>query len=123
MRAPTFPFRRRSSPLAPEPQDEVDDELAFHLEQRIRDYMARGLDAAAARAAALERFGDLKGVRDVCTQLLKKDRRAEARRDWFDDLRQDLRYGVRSALRAPPRPGRWRSPGRWWGPASSRRSV
>jgi predicted permease len=79
----------------------VDDELAFHLEQRIRDYMARGMDPAAARAAALERFGDLKGVRNVCTQLLKEDRRAEARRDWFDDLRQDLRYGVRSALRAP----------------------
>ncbi|HKH43346.1 MAG TPA: ABC transporter permease, partial [Thermoanaerobaculia bacterium] len=101
MRAPSFPFRRRSNPLAPEPQAEVDDELAFHLEQRIHDYVARGMDPAAARAAALERFGDLNGVRSVCTQLLEEDRRAEARRDWFDDLRQDLRYGVRSALRAP----------------------
>lgn len=29
------------------------------------------------------------------------DSRAAQRRDWFDDLRQDLRYGARSALRAP----------------------
>jgi predicted permease len=101
MRSHSFPFRRRSSPLAPEPQAEVDEERAFHLEQRIRDYMARGMDPAAARAAALERFGDLNGVRTVCTQLLKEDRRSVARRDWLDDLRQDLRFGVRSALRAP----------------------
>jgi predicted permease len=101
MRAPASPFRRRSSPLAPEPQAEVEDELAFHLEQRIRDYVARGMTPEAARAAALERFGDVNSVRNVCTQLLKEDRRAEARRDWFDDLVQDLRYGIRSALHAP----------------------
>ena len=63
--------------------------------------MARGMDPAAARAAALERFGDVDGVRGECTELLAADRRAEARRDWLDDLRQDLRFGVRSALRAP----------------------
>ena len=56
---------------------------------------------AAARAAALDRFGDLQVVRTECTQLLEEDRVATARRDWLDDLRQDLRFGVRSALRAP----------------------
>ncbi|HYH44049.1 MAG TPA: ABC transporter permease [Thermoanaerobaculia bacterium] len=92
---------RGRSPLDPEPQAEVDSELAFHLEQRIQDYVARGMDPAAARAAALERFGDLNGVRQECTQLLAADRRAADRRDWFGDLRQDLWYGVRSALHAP----------------------
>ena len=47
-----------------------------HLEARVRDYVARGMDPAAARAAALERFGDLNGVRRQCTEPLKEDRRA-----------------------------------------------
>ena len=97
------PFSRRPTarPFQPAPQVEVDQELAFHLEQRVRDYAARGMDPAAARAAALARFGDVHGVRSECTQLLEEDRRAAARRDWFDDLRQDVRFGARSALRAP----------------------
>jgi predicted permease len=85
----------------PKPEAEVDDELAFHLEQRVRDYVARGMDPEAARAAARARLGDLTTVRQECTQMLEHDRRAERRRDWFDDLRQDLRYGVRAALRSP----------------------
>ncbi|HEV8581936.1 MAG TPA: permease prefix domain 1-containing protein [Thermoanaerobaculia bacterium] len=32
--------------------DEVAEELDFHLEMRTREYMARGLDPDAARAAA-----------------------------------------------------------------------
>ncbi len=100
MRDPS-PGGRRSRLFRSEPRAEVDDELRFHLEERVREYVARGMDPAAARAAALERFGDLDGVRGECTELLAADRRAEARRDWLDDLRQDLGFGVRSAMRAP----------------------
>jgi putative ABC transport system permease protein len=100
MRNP-FSRARRALPFQPAPEVEVDDELAFHLEQRVRDYVARGMDPAAARAAALERFGDLHGVRRECAHLLDEDRRATARRDWLADLRQDLGFGARSALRAP----------------------
>jgi putative ABC transport system permease protein len=93
--------RRRGRLFDREPTTEVDDELAFHLEQRVRDYVARGMDEDAARAAALERFGSVSEVRDECAAMLAADRRAEARRDWLDDLLQDLRFGVRSAARAP----------------------
>jgi predicted permease len=96
-----FSRARAALPFQPAPEREVEDELAFHLEQRIRDYVARGMDPATARNAALERFGDLQGVRRECTHLLEEDRLATARRDWLDDLRQDLRFGARSALRAP----------------------
>jgi predicted permease len=88
-------------PFRPPPQAEVDAELAFHLEERVREYRARGMDPAAARAKALERFGDVGTVRTECAELLSADRRAEHRRDWLDDLRQDLRYGVRALRRAP----------------------
>ena len=96
-------FRRggRPRPFQRAPEVEVDDELAFHLEQRIRDYVARGMTPEAARAAAMARFGDVSGVRDECAQLLDEDRRAERRRDFLDDLRQDLTFGVRAWLRAP----------------------
>ena len=85
----------------PRPDAEVADELAFHLEQRIRDYEARGMSPEAARAKALERFGDMQGVKSECTELLKAERRAQKRRGWLEDLAQDLRYGVRSSLRVP----------------------
>jgi predicted permease len=97
---PRFPWRRRRTPFDRTPQAEVDDEIHFHIEERVREYIARGMDPAAAKAAALERLGDLGAVRSECTQLLEEDRVAEARRDWFDDLRQDVRFGVRSATRA-----------------------
>src|SRR5689334_3326115 len=80
---------------------EVDDELGFHLEQRVRDYIARGMDPESARAAAIARLGDLTTARQECTQMLEDDRRTARRRDWFDDLRQDLRFGIRAAVHAP----------------------
>ncbi|HEU4564380.1 MAG TPA: ABC transporter permease [Gemmatimonadaceae bacterium] len=97
------PFSRDAGrlPFQRAPEAEVNEELAFHVEERIRDYVARGMDPEAARAAALQRLGDLRGVRDECTHILAEDRRAEARRSWLADLRQDLRFGVRAALRAP----------------------
>jgi predicted permease len=83
------------------PQAEVDEELSFHLEQRVREYEARGLDPVAARAAAMQRFGDLDAVRRECARLLDEERRASDRRDWLGGLRQDLLFGLRCALRAP----------------------
>jgi predicted permease len=99
MRNPfSHPDGRR--PFESAPLAEVGDELEFHLEQRIRDYVARGMDPATARATAIERFGNVGDVQRECTELLEDDRRAEARRDWLADLRQDLRFGFRSAMRA-----------------------
>lgn len=94
--------RRRRRLFRGDPRAEVDDELAFHIEQRVRDYVARGMDEASARDAALKRFGgNVEQVRDECTDLLQEDRRVRSRRDWMGDLRQDVAFGVRAALRAP----------------------
>ena len=40
-----------------DPQQELDDELQFHIDQRIRDYIAKGMTPEAARAAATQRVG------------------------------------------------------------------
>ena len=38
---------------------DVDAELDFHLDMRVRRLVERGMDPAAARAEALRQFGDL----------------------------------------------------------------
>lgn len=84
-----------------EPRDEVQDELAFHIEERVREYMAAGLDESSARRAALDRIGDVDRVSGECEGILAAERRSDARRDWFADLLQDLRFAVRASMRAP----------------------
>ncbi len=96
-----FNTGRWSRIFRPKPQIEVDDEFAFHLEERVREYVARGMSPEAAHAAALERFGDVQGIREECTQMLTDERRAEVRSEWISDMGQDVRFGIRSALRAP----------------------
>lgn len=92
---------RRTPFIQPKPANEVDSELAFHIEQRIRANIAAGMAPDAARHAAMQRFGDMAHVREECVDILTEDRRMQSRRDWFDDLRQDLRFAVRSAARTP----------------------
>jgi putative ABC transport system permease protein len=87
--------------VTPKPQAEVDDELRFHVEERMRNYIDGGMSPDEARRATLGRFGDIDAVRDACARMLNEDRKAKARRDWLDDLRQDLKFAARSALRAP----------------------
>ncbi|MGH7503266.1 MAG: ADOP family duplicated permease [Longimicrobiales bacterium] len=80
---------------------EVDDELSFHFEQRVRDYMARGLDEVSAREAALARLGNLANVRGECAELLEAASRAHRQREWFDDVRRDVAFGLHSAAGSP----------------------
>src|SRR5688572_19568134 len=92
----------RRIPFIPgKPGAEVDSELRFHIEERIQANIAAGMNPDDARRAAVERFGDVAGVRDECARLLTAERKTQSRRDWFDDFRQDLRFAARSALGAP----------------------
>ncbi len=63
--------------------------------------MARGMDEGSARRAAERRFGD---VDDATHALEAESRRTEGRTrriEWLGELRQDVRYGVRTLLRNP----------------------
>jgi len=85
----------------PDPRTEVEDELAFHLEQRVQDYIARGLDPDAARAAAEQRMGSVERVRSECTDLLTSERRRERRRDGLQLSWLDFKLGFRMLSRYP----------------------
>jgi len=77
-------------------RDEVDDELAFHLDLRTRDHLAAGLSPAAARAAAERDFGDVLAVRAACITIDERRQRREERVEYMGDLWQDLRFAARS---------------------------
>ncbi len=97
-----MPPRRFRSLLWRTPVDrEVDEELAFHLEMREREYLARGMAPEAARAAARARLGDLGPVRAECRRLGRdRDRRLD-RAELLAELRQDLRLAARRLAASP----------------------
>ena len=69
---------------------EVDDELAFHLEERIQRLVAAGWSLDAARAEAIRQFGDLDSVRASCMTMDEQRERAMRRANIFSDLQQDI---------------------------------
>ncbi|HSL71254.1 MAG TPA: ABC transporter permease, partial [Longimicrobiales bacterium] len=80
---------------------EVTEELAFHLEQRVRDNIARGMDPETARAAAEQRLGDLQSVQRECIELLKAEHRVAARREWLRFSWLDFKLGFRMLAKYP----------------------
>jgi len=87
--------------VPPDPRKEVDEELRFHLEQRTRDYVERGMSPESARQAAAQRFGDTARVRDACAPMLARDRAAEARRTRWRVSWLDVKLGLRMFIRYP----------------------
>ena len=84
-----------------DPRQEIDEELRFHIEQRTREYIARGMSPEAAREAAAQRFGDTARVREVCTSVLVADRKAEARRTLATLSWLDVKLGLRMFAKYP----------------------
>src|SRR3954452_8536349 len=83
------------------PRREVDEELSFHMEERIRDYIARGMSPEAARRAAAERFGDVARVRERCTSLLAAEHASEHRRTFVKVSWLDVKLGMRMLRKFP----------------------
>ena len=82
-------------------EQEVDDELTFHLETRVDVLMARGLSREVARAQARREFGDLRAAREEITAIDRGRAGRERRADWRAALVQDIRFAVRSLSRHP----------------------
>ena len=72
---------------------DMDDEMRFHLEMAVDEYVRRGLNRDDARAAALRNFGGVTQMREAY-----RDQRGLP---WVEMLVQDVRYGARMLLRAP----------------------
>ncbi|MGH7474926.1 MAG: ADOP family duplicated permease [Longimicrobiales bacterium] len=94
-------WRRYARLLGPDPKSDAADEITFHIDMRVREYMAQGMDEPSARAAALKRFGEVVEIRQELERLGVSAQRRERRRSWMAELAQDARYAGRMIARAP----------------------
>jgi predicted permease len=88
-----FPLRLRSLFRRGAVEQELDDELRYHVERQIEVNLARGMTPAAARTAALRAMGGLEVRKDEC-----RDYRGVA---IVDHTLRDLRHAVRLLKRSP----------------------
>lgn len=79
----------------------VDDELRFHLEERIEELVAGGLPRDEAVAEARRRFGDAdeyrRAMRAIDTEMLRMHRR----RALGDALTREVKHATRALARTP----------------------
>ena len=80
---------------------DADDEIAFHLEMRERDFRERGLTAEAARQAAQRRFGSAEAISRQVRAIDDQSARQKRRTGMWTDFRQDVKHAIRGLRRAP----------------------
>jgi predicted permease len=87
--------------LRPALDREVEEEIAFHLEMRVRELVAAGMDPEEARAEATRRMGDVDRVKArMRREGARRDGRM-SRRQWWDHTARDLNFALRQLRRAP----------------------
>jgi predicted permease len=82
-------------------RSDVDDELAFHVELRVDELVSRGMDAAAARAEAWRRIGDVDGLSRTCREIDGERLTTQRRREWVHGTWSEIRVATRQLLRYP----------------------
>lgn len=97
----SFGRRLRSRFWRASVEDEVDGELAFHVEMRAQELEARGMGRREARDAALGRFGDINRVNAACRSIGRGRDRDMRRTEYLSELTQDLTFAVRQLLASP----------------------
>ena len=80
---------------------DLDDELRFHIDARYDEFIAQGLDPAAARAEVEKRFGDVTRFRDECADIDSRWSREQSMSDAIRVLAADFRFAWRQLARTP----------------------
>lgn len=70
----------------------LDEEVASHLAQEMADNIARGMEPAAARSAAMRTFGNVEAAKEMVRELDPLY--------WVDTLWQDIRFAIRLIARS-----------------------
>src|SRR5436190_13923230 len=89
----TAPLRLKSIFRRSRVESELDEELRFHLEQKMEEGIAEGLSPEDARYRALRAMGGL--------EQQKEEMRDMRRIHWLTDFVDDVRYAIRSLSRTP----------------------
>ncbi len=81
--------------------DDVEAEIRFHLDSRVEELVAGGLERGAAERRAREEFGDVDEARRTLGARTARTERRRRRMTWLRELAADVRYGWRK-LRSRP---------------------
>src|ERR1700761_7410579 len=80
-------FRRGGS------EQELSDELAFHIERQAAENVRAGMTPGQARRAAMIEFGGVESMKEECRETRKTN--------WLHDFAQDVKYAARVLRNAP----------------------
>src|SRR5215469_1039598 len=88
-----LPLRLRSLFRKRHVEQELGDELRFHLEKLVVERVAKGISPQNARYAALRELGGVEQIKEECRDM--------RRLNLIENLIQDIRYGLRMLRRDP----------------------
>src|SRR5689334_17901985 len=80
---------------------EVDDEIAFHIELRTRELVERGVDPKTACEIVLARVGDVSRLKRTCVDLGRKRDREMRIAQWLEEVGHDVSTALRQMRAAP----------------------
>src|SRR5262245_31789295 len=89
----TVPLRLRSLLRRSQVEQELDEELRYHIDRQIEEHVAKGMTPEEARYAALRAMSGVERRKEECRDM----RRVRL----IEDLIQDLRYGLRTLRKSP----------------------
>src|SRR6266545_1920184 len=89
----TIPLRLRSIFRHNQVEQELDEEIRYHLDRQIEENIAKGMTPEEARYAALRAMGGIERRKEECRDM----RRVRL----IENLAQDLRYAIRTLFRNP----------------------
>jgi predicted permease len=89
----TIWFRLRSLGRRSVAKREIDDELSFHIEQRVAENIAAGMTTNEAALEARNRFGNFQSVRENCREMRGAS--------FGEAFVKDIRFGARMLRKNP----------------------
>ena len=88
-----LPLRLRSIFHKKRAELDLSEELQFHLQNQIDEYVAQGMNPKEARHAALRSLGGIEQAKEEC--------RDERKVNLIENFLQDVRFGLRLLRRSP----------------------
>jgi predicted permease len=88
-----LPLRLRSLLKRGRVEQELSEELRFHLEKLIEEKVVKGMTPEEARYVALRELGGLDQIKEECRDM--------RRVSWVENILQDLRYALRMLAKNP----------------------
>ena len=88
-----LPLRLRSLFHKGDADRDLEDELEFHLQFQIAEYIKEGMSSDKARSAALHSLGRFQQVKEECREMRNVN--------FIENVIQDLHFGIRMLRRSP----------------------